>query len=45
VEGRELYAVAVDLADIEVFSHFSDVGSWDVVCGAPDARSGFVGVA
>jgi hypothetical protein len=32
-----LDAVAVDLADVEVFFHFGDVGGWDAVGCAPDS--------
>jgi hypothetical protein len=42
MERRKLYAVAVDLADVEVFSDFRDLGGGDVVCGAPDALCGLV---
>ena len=42
VEGRELDAVAVDFADVEIFADFGDVLRGDVVCGAPDALGGFV---
>jgi hypothetical protein len=42
VEGRELYAVPVNFADVEVLPHFWDTGSGDVVCSAPDALGGFV---
>lgn len=42
MEGRELYAVPVDLADVEVFADFGDFGAWDVVCRAPDALGGRV---
>lgn len=42
LEGCELDAVPVDLADVEVLAHFGDLGRGDVVCGAPDAFSGFV---
>lgn len=42
VEGRELDAVPVDLADVEVLSDFCDFGGGDVVCGAPDALCGLV---
>ena len=42
LEGRELDAVPVDLADVEVLAHFGDFGGGDVVCGAPDALGGFV---
>ena len=38
VEGRVLDGVAVDLADVEVFFHFGDVGGWDAVGCAPDSR-------
>jgi hypothetical protein len=37
VERRELDAVAVDFADVEVGAHCGDVLSGDVVSGAPDA--------
>lgn len=42
MEGRELNAVPVYFADVEVFAHRRDVLGWDVVCGAPDAICGFV---
>jgi hypothetical protein len=37
MERRELNAVPIDLADIEVCADRGDVGRRDVVCGAPDA--------
>lgn len=42
MERCELDAVAVDLADVEVFSDFLDVGGRDVVCCAPDFGGGDV---
>jgi hypothetical protein len=36
VEGRELDAVAVYFADVEIFTYGGDVSRGDVVCGAPD---------
>lgn len=42
MEGRELYAIPVDFAEIEVLAHFWDTGGGDVVCSAPDALGGFV---
>lgn len=42
MEGRELDAVAVDFADVEILADFRDVLRGDVVCGAPDALRGFV---
>ena len=42
LERRELDAVPVDLADVEVLAHFGDLGGGDVVCGAPDALGGLV---
>jgi hypothetical protein len=42
VERRELDAVPVDLADVEVLAHLGDVRGGDVVCGAPDALAGGV---
>ena len=42
MEGRELYAVSVDFADVEVFSDLWDFGGGDVVCGAPDALCRFM---
>jgi uncharacterized membrane protein len=36
MEGCELDAVAVDLADVEVVANFFDIVRGDVVCGAPD---------
>jgi len=40
VEGRELDAVTVYLAYVEVLAHGSDVGGGNVVGGAPDAVGG-----
>lgn len=40
LEGRVLDAVAVDLADVEVFFYFGDVGAGDSVGGAPDSGWG-----
>lgn len=42
VEGRELYAVPVDLTDVKVLPDLGDAGGGDVVCGAPDALCGLV---
>lgn len=42
VKRRELYAVPIDLADVEVLPDFRDLRSGDVVCGTPDALGGFV---
>lgn len=42
MERRELDAVPVDLADVEVRAHFGDFGGGDVVCGTPDALGRFV---
>ena len=35
MEVRVLYAVPVDLAEVEVGGDFLDVLGWDTVCGAP----------
>ena len=42
MEGRELYAVAIDFADVEILSNFRYLGGWNVVCSAPDALSGLM---
>jgi hypothetical protein len=42
MEGGKLNAVAVNLADVEVFTHFGDFGGGYVVGDAPDAFGGFV---
>jgi hypothetical protein len=42
LEGRELDAVPVDLADVEVRAYLGHFGRRDVVCGAPDALGRFV---
>lgn len=40
VEGRVLDAVAVDLADVEIFFHFGDMARGDAVGCAPDSGWG-----
>jgi hypothetical protein len=42
VERRELDAVAVDFADVEVIPHFGNVFRRNMVCCAPDAFGGSV---
>lgn len=42
MEWGELDTVSVDLANVEVLSHFGDFRCGDVVCGPPDALGGFV---
>lgn len=41
VEGGKIDAVAVDLADVELFFYLADVGGGDAVGGAPDSGGGF----
>lgn len=42
MERRKLYAVPVDLADIEILPDLCDFGCGDVVRGAPYPLSGLV---
>jgi hypothetical protein len=42
MEGRELDAVAVYFADVEVSTDREDMLLGDVVCGAPDLLGGFM---
>lgn len=41
VQCYHVDGVAIDLADVEVFFHFGDVGRWDMIGGAPDFGGGF----
>jgi hypothetical protein len=42
VEGRELDAVPIDFADVEVGPDLVDMLGWDVVCGTPDVFRRFM---
>lgn len=41
MECGKVDAVAVYLADVELFFDFADVDGWDAICSAPDTRRGF----